>query len=373
MKTISVGVIGWGFMGKTHAQALRSMALFYPGIDFDVRLACVCTRRIEKAREAMHDAGFERCTDDWRALIAMEDIDVVSICTPNELHEEMAIAALRAGKHVYLDKPVAVTGESALRIAEAAREANAITRVAFNNRYMPAMLRARQLIDEGRIGRVMHFEARYLHAGSVDPKKPIGWKQGMQAGTLLDMGSHVLDLVTWLIGYPTRVTCRTRTLYPERPTPDGGVERALADDHALMILEMPDGALGTVEASKIATGSNDDLILEIRGDRGALRWNLMDPNYLDFYDDTAPGSPIGGLKGFTRIETVGRYPAPGGAFLPPKNTVGWERGHLHCYFTFLDDVAHGRASDCTIADGARLQCLMDRLLESSAAGRWVEV
>ena len=373
MKTISVGVIGWGFMGKTHAQALRSVALFYPGIDFEVRLRCICTRRIEKAREAMQAAGFETCTDDWRALIAMDDIDVVSICTPNELHEEMAIAALEAGKHVYLDKPVAVTGESAMRIAAAAQRAQGFTRVAFNNRYMPAMLRAKQLIDDGRIGNVMHFAARYLHSGSIDPRKPIGWKQQMQGGTLLDMGSHVLDLVTWLIGYPDRALCRTRTLYPERPRSDGSVERALSEDHALMILEMPGGALGTVEASKIATGTNDDLTLEICGDKGALKWNLMDPNYLDFYDDTAPGSPIGGLKGFTRIETVGRYPAPGGAFLPPKNAVGWERGHLHCYFTFLDDVAHGRAGDCTIADGARLQCLMDKLLESNASGRWVEV
>ena len=163
MKTISVGVIGWGFMGKTHAQALRSMALFYPGIDFEIRLRCICTRRIDKAREAVHDAGFERYTDDWREVIAAPDIDVVSICTPNELHEEMAIAALRAGKHVYLDKPVAVTGESAMRIAEAAEGAKGFTRVAFNNRYMPAMLRAKQLIDEGRVGR-SGYSVRVRHS-----------------------------------------------------------------------------------------------------------------------------------------------------------------------------------------------------------------
>ena len=373
MKTISVGVIGWGFMGKTHTQALRSIGLFYPGIDFEVRLRCICTRRIEMAREAMRVAGFETCTDDYRELLAMEDIDVVSICTPNAQHEEMAIAALKAGKHVYLDKPVAVTGESAMRIAKAAQESGLHTRVAFNNRYMPAMLRARQLVEEGRIGRVMQFEARYLHSGSIDPDKPIGWKQQMQGGVLLDMGSHVLDLVTWLLGYPARALCRTRVLYPERPTKGGGVERKLSDDHMLALLEMPDGALGTVEASKIATGSNDDLTIEIRGDRGALKWSLMDPNYLDFYDCAAPGEPIGGLRGFTRIETVARYPAPGGSFLPPKNTVGWERGHMHCYFTFLDAVAHGRPAENTIADGARLQELMEKLQQSSASGRWVEV
>ena len=373
MKTINVGVIGWGFMGKTHTMALKTIPLLYPGIDFDIKLKCICTRRIEKAKEAVQAAGFECCTDDWRELLAMEDIDVVSICTPNQDHEEMAIAALQAGKHVYLDKPVAVTGESAMRIAAAAEKADVKTRVVFNNRYMPAMLRAKQIIEEGRIGKIMQFEARYLHSGSIEPSKPIGWKQEMQAGTLMDMGSHVLDLVTWLIGYPKRAMCRTRVLYPERPTKDGGVTRSLADDHALMLLEMADGALGVIDASKIATGSNDDLILEIRGDKGALHWNLMEPNYLDFYDTTLPGSPIGGLRGYTRIETVARYPAPGGVFLPPKNTIGWERGHTHCYYTFLDAIAHNLPDENTIADGAKLQCLMDKMMESNATGKWVEI
>ena len=119
MKTINVGVIGWGFMGKTHTQALRSIPLFYPDCGFEINLKCICSRRIEKAQEAMKAAGFECCTDDYRELLAMEDIDVVSICTPNDQHEEMAIAAAKAGKHVYLDKPIAVTGKSAMRIAEA--------------------------------------------------------------------------------------------------------------------------------------------------------------------------------------------------------------------------------------------------------------
>lgn len=373
MKTISIGVIGWGFMGKTHTMALRTIPLLYSGMDFEICLRCICTRRIEKAREAMREAGFESCTDQWRELIARDDIDVVSICTPNDQHEEMAIAALQAGKHVYLDKPVAVTGESAMRIAAAAEKAPGKTRVVFNNRCFPATMRMKQLIDEGRIGKIMHFEARYLHSGSVEPGKPIGWKQQMQAGTLLDMGSHALDLITWLIGYPKRALCRTRVLYPQRPTKDGGIETCLADDHALMMLEMADGALGVVEASKIATGSNDDLFLEICGDRGAIRWSLMEPNYLEFYDADQTGSPMGGLRGYTRIETVGRYPAPGGSFLPPKSAVGWERGHTHCYYSFLDEIVHDLPESNPIAHGARLQCLMDKLLQSSVSGNWVEI
>ena len=134
MKTIGIGIIGWGFMGKTHAQALRSLPLFYPGALFNTALRCVCARHIENARAAAQAAGFERCTDDYRALLAQPDIDVVSICTPNALHEEMAVAALRSGKHVYIDKPLAVTAESALRIADAAESAPGFTRMVFNNR-----------------------------------------------------------------------------------------------------------------------------------------------------------------------------------------------------------------------------------------------
>ena len=374
MKTIGIGIIGWGFMGKTHAQALRSLPLFYPGALFNTALRCVCARHIENARAAAQAAGFERCTDDYRALLAQPDIDVVSICTPNALHEEMAVAALRSGKHVYIDKPLAVTAESALRIADAAESAPGFTRMVFNNRYFPATLRAKQLMDEGRVGRVLTFSARYLHSGSIDPDKPVGWKQGPEGGALLDMGSHALDLLTWLTGYPSRVFCKTFTLYPQRPAPGGGRTDALSEDHVQLMLELPGGAVGSVEASKIATGSNDELLLEIRGDRGALRWNAMNPNYLEFFDNALPEAAYGGMRGFTQIEAVGRYPAPGGKFLPPKSSVGWERGHLHCYYTFLDAVARGeRPTENTVRDGARLQCLMADCLRAEQLGRWVEV
>ena len=372
MKIIGVGVIGWGFMGKTHTQALRNIALFYPGIDFQIKLRCVCSRRLEKAQEAAQLAGFESYTDDYRELLARKDIDVVSICTPNDQHEAMAIAAIQAGKHVYIDKPLAVTSESAGRIAAAAAAANVFTQMVFNNRFTSAVLRAKQLVDEGRIGEVLTFNARYLHSGSIDPNRPIGWKQQIQGGVLLDLGSHALDLLTWMIGYPQKVFCKMRTLYADRPTRDGGREQALSEDHVAMLLEMPNGAVGSVEASKIATGANDELALEIRGEKGALKWNSMDSNYVYFYDQTLPEAAYGGMRGFTQIESVARYPAPGGQFLPPKNSLGWDRGHLHCYYTFLDAVAHGRQPENSVQDGARLQCLMDRIRLSAETGEWVK-
>ena len=372
MKTIKIGIIGWGFMGRTHAHALRAMPLFYPGAGFRAEIAGICSRRLEKAREAAEELNVPYYTDDYRQLLAREEIDAVSVCTPNALHEEIALAALKAGKHLYIDKPLADTAQGARRIADQAEKSGVFTRMVFNNRYLPVTLRARELVDQGRIGRVLSFEGRYLHSGSIDPNKPIGWKQTLQGGVLLDLGSHVLDLITWLCGYPEAVFCAQRTLYDTRPTREGGATRDLSDDQTLMLLRLPGGAMGQVEASKIATGANDELTVEIRGEKGALAFDLMQPNYLRFYDNTRPEAPLGGERWLQWIETVARYPAPGGTFLPPKNSIGWDRGHLHCYYTFLDCLARGAAPDNGVGEGARLQMLMERAAQSAAQGRWVD-
>ena len=372
MKEFRVGIIGWGFMGRTHAHSLRSIGLFYPGCGFRVTIAGVCSRRLEMAKAAAEELGAEFYTNDYRELLAREDIDVVSICTPNAQHEEMAIAAIRAGKQVYIDKPLADDAEAAARIAAEAEKSDVSTCMVFNNRYLPSMMRAKQLVDEGRIGKVLTFSGRYLHSGSIDPNKPIGWKQTAQGGVILDLGSHVLDLITWLCGYPEKVFCATQNLYGSRPTKEGGVTEELSEDQALMTLKLPGGALGTIEASKISTGANDELTIEVRGDKGALIWDLMQPNYVQFFDNTLPEKPLGGDRGFTAIESVARYPAPGGTFLPPKNTIGWDRGHMHCYYTFLADLAAGRKPENGIANGARLQVLMAKCAQSAKAGCWVD-
>ncbi len=374
MKTIGIGVIGWGFMGRTHTLAVRSLPLFYPDAPFRARLVGVCSRTVEKAEKARDELGFEYATGDYRVLLGDPRIDAVSICTPNDQHEAMVIDALKAGKHVYVDKPLAVDYPSARRILAAAEGAKGRAQLALHNRFFTATMRAKQLVDEGRLGDILTFTCRYLHSGSIDPQKPMGWKQGRGGGVLLDLGSHALDLVTWLIGQqPKEVLCAENTLYPERPTREGGLCRDIAEDHALMLLRLNSGALGTVEASKITAGAGDVMYLEITGTKGAIRWNLEDPGWLEFYDNTLPEADLGGMRGYTRIECVGRYPAPGGSFLPPKNAVGWERAHMHCYFSFLDCVAGDRAPSPSLEEGARLQKLMDRLAESAGKRAWVSV
>ncbi len=374
MKTIGIGIIGWGFMGRTHTLAIRSLPLFYPDTGFEAKLVGVCSRTVSKAEKARDMLGFEYATGDYRDLLRDPRIDVVSVCTPNDEHERMVIDALKAGKNVYVDKPLTVDYASARRILEAAKDAPGKAQVALHNRFFTATLRAKEIIEEGRVGDILSFTCRYLHSGSIDPDKLMGWKLGRGGGVLLDLGSHALDLVTWLIGrQPKEVLCATNTVYPERRTKDGGVCREIAEDHALMMLRLENGALGTVEASKITAGATDVMFLEITGTKGAIRWNLENPGWLEFYDNTQPEVPLGGLRGYTRIECVGRYPAPGGAFLPSKNAIGWERGHMHCYFSFLNCLAKGQTPAPGLEEGARLQYLMDRMAESAEKHGWVSV
>lgn len=373
MKQINVAVIGWGFMGRTHTHSLRCIPLMYKNIDFKPVLKCVCSGHLENARAAAEDMGFESYTDDWHTLVDRKDIDVVSVCTPNSLHEEMVIELLKAGKHLYIDKPLTCTLESALRIREAARCSSSVCQMVMNNRFLPATMRAKQIAGEGRLGEIIGFNCRYLHSGSVEELKPMGWKQGMEGGVILDLASHALDLVTDICGFPTEVMCASNTLYPTRVTKTGEIETAISEDHAVMTLRLANGALGTCEASKIATGTNDELTFEIYGKKGALRFDLMEPGWLWFFDNTVPEAALGGNRGFTRIECMGRYPAPAGSFLPPKNAIGWDRGHVHCYYSFLDAVAHGTQPSPSIDDAVRLQAVMEAAKQSVATRSWVKV
>ena len=374
MKEFGIGVIGWGFMGRTHTLALRGIPLFYPDAGFSVRLVGVCSRTLSKAEKARDDMGFSYATGDYRKLLDDPAIDVVSVCTPNDQHEEMAVAVLKAGKNLYIDKPLTVDAASAERILSAVKGTPGKAQLALHNRFFAATMRARQLVEEGRVGNILSFTCRYLHSGSIDPDKPMGWKMGLGGGVLLDLGSHALDLVTWIMGQqPAKGLCAFHTLYPQRPTAAGAVTSDVAEDHALMMLRLENGALGTVEASKITSGATDEMFLEIAGDRGAIRWNLMDPGWLSYFDAAQGETPLGGMRGFTRIECLGRYPAPGGSFLPPKNAVGWERAHMHSYFSFLNSLSRGEEPSPSLEEGARLQRLMSRMAESARTGQWVDL
>ncbi len=375
--TYGVGIIGFGFIGKVHAYGYINIPLFYDPPPLRTKLIGVCTSHRETAEKAKEVAGFEFATTDFREIIDRDDIDIVNICTPNRFHREELLAAIESGKHIYCDKPLAFNSTEADEIAERLDGYDRVHQMTLQNRFFPATMRAKQLVDEGLLGEPISFRAVYLHSGSVDRDKPLSWKLDKHiggGGVLYDLGPHVLDLIFHLIGEPREVFAENKILFGERPASDAPSKKVKveAEDLSVLVLKMKNGALGTVECSKIATGINDELRFEIHGTRGGIRFNLMEPNWLEIYDATQPDSPIGGRCGFTKLETVQRYPKPV-SFPGPKFSIGWIRSHMACLCNFLSAIADGRSAEPSLFVGAKLQKYMDRMYKSALERKWVDV
>ncbi len=372
---IGIGIVGFGFIGRIHTYGFRNVPLFYDPPPAIPRMVGVCTSREETAAKAREVGGFEFATTRFEDLLEREDIDIIVVATPNDLHREQVVASLEAGKHVYCDKPLTLTLDDAHAIMAAVRaHPKLVHGMAFQCRFAPATMRARQLIEEGFLGEVYHFRGAYLHAGYTDPSRPMSWRLGPGGGCLADLGSHIIDLMRYLLGDYDSVRGTLERWIDERPL--AGDPDTLApvevDDYACLQARMQSGALGFIESSRFATGTQDGVSFEIYGERGALRWSMMDPNFLDAYDATAPGGDFGGMQGFTRIATVQHYPAPS-ALPSPKLPVGWTRLHMHSVFDFLQAVRDGSPGTATLADGARAQAVAEAVHRSHDTGRWESV
>jgi predicted dehydrogenase len=372
--TLRAGFIGFGFIGKVHAYCHAAMPFCYDKPPARTELFAVCTSRLETAEAAKAKFGFKLATDDWRRITENPDVDVVHVASPNIHHRGQVLSAMAAGKHIYCEKPLTATVEEAREIGRALGAFRGTHQMVLQNRFFPATLRARQLVDEGLLGRVTSFRACYLHSGSVDPNAPLKWKldRAMGGGVLLDLGVHVIDLTRLLCGEFDEVLMDTSILHGERPLPGqqprkGRVE---AEDQAVMMVKTAGGALGTIEASKIATGSEDELRVEVHGTEGALRFNTMQPNVLEVMRRGDPETPFGGTRGWSAVSTVQKYDEPG---IPgPKNSIGWVRSHVACLHNFLSAVATGAKAEPGLDVGIRLQEIMDAAQRSAAGRSWVK-
>ena len=381
MKNINIAILGTGFMGKTHTYSVKNLPFYYEGGDFRAVLHTVYTRDEAKAKDFAERHGFLHYTNDLDKVINDPEIDVVDICTPNHCHYETLVKAISAGKHILCEKPVVTNMEDAAKIEKLLRDnPEIIHRVVFNNRHLPAIMRAKQLFDEGKIGRVLTFRSAYLHSSVLNLEKNAGWKQTAQSGggVLFDIGSHAIDLFLNITSSdpscrPRMITGQSQIAYPERKGMDGTVWKTDADEAFYMICTLKNGAVGTFEGSKVAQGTNDDLSIEIRGDKGALKFSLMEPNYLYWYDATKPEAALGGERGYTAIECVGRYDAPATAFPSVKAPVGWLRGHVQNMYSFLEDVSAGRQSEPSIYHGLYINRIMDAALRSDISGAREEI
>jgi predicted dehydrogenase len=385
-KTLNVAMIGGGFMGKAHAMAYAAMPMFFwpaPAIPHRKVLVDV---NAEMARQGAARYGFEESSADWKATIARKDVDVIDIVTPNDSHAEIAIAALKAGKHVICEKPLARTGPEAKTMFEAAQKSGVIHMVAFNYRRTPGVALAKKLIEEGRIGKILNFRGTYLQDWSADPNGPLSWrfqKKVAGSGTVGDIGTHVLDFARYLVGEVSAVNAIVKTYIPERPLQAGGLDKLGAsdksgegpkgvvdvDDEMITLLKFQNGAVGSIEASRNAHGRNNFLTFEIHGSKGSIAFNYerMDEVQVMFADDPAE------TRGFRTIYTGPNHPYGQNLWPIPALGIGYgETKIIECY-DFFSAIVSGKLPSPNFEDGYKISAIADAILESGVSERWVNV
>ena len=372
MEKIGIGLLGYGGIGKIHTLCYKDIEMYYPGQLPVIDFAAVCTSNAESAKRAAKEGGYRKWLTDASALIQDDDVLVVDCSLPNFAHSSVLLEAIAAGKHVYCEKPLALNGAEARTIASAATAARVQIGMTFNYRFIPALLRAHELMQAGALGEIYRFQAEYLHTGYENPDKPLSWRlqhDTSGGGALADLGAHAIDLMRWLLGEFQAVRAMTQTYITERPISHGAKEkgRVTVDDAAWLQVRLKNGALGTIEASRFSTGVLDELRFEICGQKGALRFNLMDANYLYWFD----ASRKGGEQGWMRLDTVQQYP---GASIPPARAIlGWQRTHAENQYQFLKAIAEGNTPEPNLIDGLRAQFVLDAAYRSAQQGGWVDV
>ena len=358
-------------MGRAHSAAFRNIQANWP-FGRQVVLQSIVARSEAERADLRERYGWNSDTADWQAAIRQPDVAIVDIATPTDLHAEIAIAALNAGKHVLCEKPLAMTVAEATAIQAAAKDSAGKFAVAFNYRFVPAIQLARQIIAEGRLGRIYHFRARYLQDWLASPEAPMSWRLDRQragSGVLGDLGAHVIDLAHFLVGPMTGVVGQTATLVGERTWPDGTAGVVTVDDAASALARFQGGALGVFEVSRMAAGSKNRNQIEIEGDRGAIRFDLERLNELEFYSADDPPH----LRGFrTILATEPEHP-----FLkhwwPPGHMLGWEHAHIHLIASFLGDIVNGTTTAPTVEDGVACQRVLAAVEQSASNGQWTQV
>ncbi len=384
MKELGIGIIGMGFMGRAHSSAWARLNQFFD-TGVEIRLRAVCARDRERGEAFARKWGYESVETDWRALIARPDIDVVCILTPTYLHKEMALAAIGAGKHVFCEKPCALTSPDCREMAEAAEKAGVVTYLNHNYRRVPAVALARQLIDEGRIGTIRHFCAEYLQEWILDPDFPVTWQLRAETaggGPLYDLGSHSVDLARYLVGEVSAVSARLQNVIAERP--EAGKDAAVfsagtsskgnrkvpvtVEDAAFLLLDFENGACGSLDTSRVAAGRKNYNTFEVYGSRGSLRFNMERMNELEYYDAEEKGT-----QGFRSILVTEADHPYAGAWWPQGHIIGYEHTFVHACRDFVEAVKTGAPVSPDFRDGEKIIRVLEAAQRSDREGRRIRM
>jgi predicted dehydrogenase len=373
MPEVNVALIGYAFMGRAHSNAYRQVTPFFQP-KLRPRLKVIVGRDAKAVKEAQATLGWEEAATDWREVVERDDIHIVDVSTPGDSHAEIAIAAARAGKVVFCEKPLANTLPEAKAMLAAVKKAGVTHMINHNYRRIPAVMLAKQIIASGQLGKVFHYRGTYLQDWIVDPKFPLLWrfkKEQAGSGALGDLASHSVDLARFLVGEITSVSATLETFIKERPLPENPRRKGpvTVDDASLSMVRFANGAIGTIEATRMALGRKNYNRFEINGSEGSLAFDLERLNELEvFYNKDAAGN-----QGFRRILcTEGSHPFVK-AWWPPGHVLGWEHTHVHTVYDLLEAMRKGTLPKPNFEDGVANQKVLDAMERSSRTRRWVNV
>jgi predicted dehydrogenase len=381
-KQVNVGLIGYQFMGKAHSNAYRQVGHFFD-LPVDVKMHTICGRHEAAVAKAASTFGWDRYELDWRKVVENPEIDVIDVSTPGNLHAEITIAAAKAGKAVFCEKPIGNNLAEAKAMLDAVQEAGVPHAVFHNYRKAPAVGLAKKLISDGRLGRIYHMRATYLQDWIADPSFPLVWrlqKEIAGSGTHGDINAHIIDLGRYLLGEFDSVTGLLHTFVKQRPIA-GEIDANLGakatekmgdvtvDDAAMFLAKFKNGALGTFEASRFAVGRKNYNRFEINGSGGSVVFNLERMNELEFFDNSVPAE----THGFTTIQaTEGVHPYAG-HYWPVAHIIGYGETFINLLADAFTNMAEGKPISPDFVDGYENQRVLDAVERSSDSGSWVSL
>ncbi|HUG71323.1 MAG TPA: Gfo/Idh/MocA family oxidoreductase [Pirellulaceae bacterium] len=375
-KPLNIGMIGYGFMGRTHSNAYNRVSNFFD-TEYKPVLKAACARDAEKLKDFADRWGYESIETDWRKMIAREDIDAVDICVPNNLHKDMAIACAEAGKMILCEKPLAMNVAEGEAMCAAVEKAGVVNTVWYNYRRVPAVTLAKQLIDEGKLGRIFHYRANFLQDWTIAEDLPQGgaalWRLDAAAagsGVTGDLLAHCIDTAIWLNGNVTNVTAMTETFVKQRKhNLTGKVEPVGIDDACAFLCHFGNGSLGLFESTRYARGHKALYTLEINGEHASIKWDLHDLHRLEYFDHRDESR----LRGWRSIHvTDGDHPYMKHWWVPGLQ-IGYEHTFVHQVADFLEGLSTGKPVSPTFREALETQKICDAVLSSAKSGQWADV
>jgi len=373
-KELRIGLIGCGFMGRTHSNAYNRIPNFFPEQEYYPVLKAVCSRNEDKVRAFAEQWGYESVETDWKKMISRDDIDAIDICTPNDTHAEIAIAAAEAGKMVLTEKPLARNLAEAQQMVEAVEKAGVKNTVWYNYRRLPAVTLAKQIIDSGKLGKIFHYRANFLQDWTISADLPQGgeglWRLDADAagsGVTGDLLAHCIDTAIWLNGSIKDVSAMTETFIKERVHQlTGKVQKVTIDDACIFHCHFKNGSLGLFESTRYARGHKALYTFEINGEHASIRWDLHDLNRLEYFDHSDESK----LRGWRSIHvTDGDHPYMDKWWVPGLG-IGYEHSFVHQAADFFKSLETGEPCSPTFREAFETQQVCEAVLESAATKSW---